>query len=123
VGLADLEAQVRAWSEVVAEELESRRQYESADEETFLLGLMVRLMVSHSKIGESSHCPKETVLKVIRARHLNVPAAERVLDQNSEQHEATKTSVSLFLWKEHHDGRQYFLNPKRMPEIKSLAVS
>jgi hypothetical protein len=118
VSLADLEGQIRVWIEVVAEELESRRQYESVDEEKFLLGLIVQAMVSHSKIGEFSHCPKETVLKVIRARHLNVPAAERVLDQNTKQHESTKTSDSLFLWKEHHDGRQYFLNPKRMAEVK-----
>jgi hypothetical protein len=120
--LADLEAQIRVWIEVVAEELESRRQYESVDEEKFLLGLMVQAMKSHSKIGEFSHCPKETVLKVIRGRRLNVPAAERVLDQNVEQHESTKTSASLFLWKEHHDGRQYFLNPKRMAEIKPAIV-
>ncbi len=120
--LEDLESQIRVWIEVVAEELESRRKYESVDEEEFLLALMVQKMVSHSKIGEFSHCPKETVLKVIRARHLNVPAAERVLDQNTEQHESTKTSASLFLWKGHHDGRQYFLNPKRMAEIKPLAV-
>jgi hypothetical protein len=122
VSLPDLEAQIRVWVEVVAEELERRRQYELVDEEKFLLDLMVRAMLSHSKIGEFSHCPRETVLKVVRGRHLNVPAAERVLDKNCEQHEDKKTSASLFLWKEHHDGRQYFLNPKRMPEIKPLAV-
>jgi hypothetical protein len=122
VRLVDLQAQIRVWIEVVAEEIESRRQYESVEEEKFLLGLMVQAMVSHSKIGEFSHCPKETVMKVIRARHPNVPSAERVLDQNTEQHVSTKTSASLFLWKEHHDGGQYFLNPKRMAEIKPLAV-
>ncbi|MGP0021297.1 MAG: hypothetical protein ACLPHP_22195 [Candidatus Sulfotelmatobacter sp.] len=123
VGLPDLEAQIRVWVEVVAEELESRRQYQLVDEEEFLLALMVRAMVSHSKIGEFSHCPRETVLKVVRARHLNVPAADRVLDKNCEQHEDTKTSASLFLWKEHHDGRQYFLNPKRVGEIKPVTAN
>jgi len=123
ISLPDLESQIRVWVEVVAEELESRRQYEQVDEEEFLLGLMVRAMLSHSKIGEFKHCPRETVLRVIRGRRLNVPAAQRVLDKNSEQHGDTKTSTALFLWKDHNDGRQYFLNPKRVGELKPAAAN
>ena len=121
--LIELEAQIRVWIVVVAEELESHRRYESANEEQFLLGLMLRAMLSHSKIGEYSHCTRETVLTVIRARHLNVPAAERILDMNSEAHEDRRTSDSLFLWKAHHEGRQYFLNPRRVDYIKVMAVT
>ena len=121
--LIELEDQIRVWIEVVADELESRRKYESADEEKFLLGLMLRAMLSHSKIGEFSHCTKETVLTVIRARHLNVPAAERILDMNSQVHQDTKNSDSLFLWKDHNDGRQYFLNPRRVGDIKVMALT
>ena len=120
--LIDLEGQIRVWIEVAAEELERRRQYESVDEGRFLLGLMLRAMLSHSKIGEFSHCTKETVLTVIRARHLNVPAAERILDANSDIHEDKRVSDSLFLWKDHHDGRQYFLNPRKVEGIKQIAL-
>jgi hypothetical protein len=59
-------------------------------------------------------------LTVIRARHLNVPAAERILDMNSQVHQDTKNSDSLFWWKDHNDGRQYFLNPRRVGDIKVM---
>ena len=121
--LADLESQIRVWVEIVAEQMERRRQYAQIDEEQFLLGLMVRAMLSHAKIGEFKHCTRETVLRVIRGRRLNVPAAERVLDKNSEQYGDTKTSTALFLWKDHNDGRQYFLNPKCVGELKPAAAN
>jgi hypothetical protein len=116
--LPDLESQIRVWVEIVAEQMESRRQYAQIDEEKFLLELMVRAMLSHAKIGEFKHCSRETVLTVIRGRRLNVPEAERILDKNCEQYGDTKTSTALFLWKDHNDGRQYFLNPKRVGELK-----
>ncbi len=84
---------------------------------------MVRAMLSHAKIGEFKHCSRETVLTVIRGRRLNVPEAERILDKNCEQHGDTKTSTALFLWKDHNDGRQYFLNPKRVGELKPAVAS
>jgi hypothetical protein len=108
--LKDLETQIRAWIEISVHEVQTRRLERSTDEENLLLILMLRAMLSHAKIGENKHCPKETVLKVIRGRHLDVPGAELVLEQHSEVHRDTKKSSSFFLWKEHNDGRQYFLN-------------
>jgi hypothetical protein len=63
------------------------------------------------------------VLKRIRARHLNAAIAERILDENSEKYGGTKPSISLFLWKDHNDGKQYFLNPKSVPEIKAMVAA
>ena len=116
----DLEAQIRAWAELSVQEIEKSRHQHAGDEGQTLLKLMLRGMLSHSKIGPFSHCQKTTVLTAVRARRLNVPAAEEILDRNSELHHDTKTSEVLFLWKEHNDGRQYFLNPKKMEEIKTL---
>jgi hypothetical protein len=121
--LSDLESQIRVWIEVVAEQIESGRQYVEVNEEKFLLDLMVRAMLSHAKIGEFKHCSRETVLTVIRGRRLNVPEAERILDKNCEQHCDSKTPTALFLWKDHNDGRQYFLNPKRVNELRPATVS
>ena len=80
-------------------------------------------MLSHSKIGQFKHCQKATVLTGVRARHLNVAAAGRILDENSEVFRDTKSSSALFLWKEHNDGRQYFLNPQEVEKIKALAAT
>lgn len=120
--LAGLEGQIRTWIEVTVEEVEKRRFGLDKQEDTYLLALMLRAMLSHSKIGEFSHCPKETVLKVIRGHHLNVPLAERILDANCERHQDKAGSERIFLWKEHHDGRQYFLNPKKVEQAKAIAA-
>jgi hypothetical protein len=99
---------------------EDRRE---AREEAELLGLMLRGMMSHSKIGPFNHCTRETVLTGVRARRLNVPAADALLDRHSEVHQDTKTSEKLFLWKDHNDGRQYFLNPKKIERVKVLIAT
>jgi hypothetical protein len=85
-----------------------------------MLALMVRGMLGHSKIGQFNHCQKATVLTTVRARHLNVAIAETILDENSQAHQSTKESDALFLWKEHNDGRQYFLNPRQVQNAKDL---
>ena len=79
-------------------------------------------MLSHSKIGQFKHCQKATVLRRVRARHLNVAVAERVLEENSEAFQDTKSSNALFLWKEHNDGRQYFLNPQEVEKVKVMVA-
>lgn len=93
---------------------------EGVNEQEELLRLMLRGMVSHSKIGQSLHCDRDEVLTAVRARRLNVPTANAILDDNCEAHQDTKTSDKLFLYKDHNDGRQYFLNPKKMEQIKAL---
>jgi hypothetical protein len=120
--LADLEGQIRTWIELTVEQVENRRYGLDKHEDAYLLALMLRPMLSHSKIGEFSHCPKQTVLKVIRGRHLNVPLAERILDANSERHRDNADSECIFLWKDHSDGRQYFLNPKAVGRVKVIAA-
>lgn len=98
----------------------SQRQIveETENEGTLLLKLMVRAMLNHDKIGPFNHCPKETVLKCIRARRMNVPGAERILDENSETYLETSISEAMFLWKGHHDGRQYFLNARMVERTR-----
>ena len=118
----DLESQVRAWAELAAQDIGSDSRDASADENQTLLNIMLRGMLSHSKIGQFNHCPKATVLSGVRARRLNVALAEGMLDRNSEIFQDTKSSEALFLWKEHHDGRQYFLNPQRVPAVRALAA-
>lgn len=121
--LEDLEGQIRTWIELTIEEVEKRRfALDKQEGNTYLLALMLRAMLSHSKIGENSHCPKETVLRVIRGRHFNVPVAERILDANCERHRDNAESECLFLWKDHNDGRQYFLNPKKIERVKEIAA-
>jgi hypothetical protein len=95
---------------------------EPGDEEE-LLRLMLRGMMSHSKIGPFNHCNRETVLTAVRARRLNVPAADALIDKHSEAHQDTKASEKLFLWKDHNDGRQYFLNPKKVEHVKVLIAT
>jgi toxin HigB-1 len=85
-----------------------------------LLAIMLSGMLSHSKIGQFNHCQKATVLAGVRARHLNTSSAEGVLEKNSEAFQNTRKCSALFLFKEHNDGRQYFLNPHRVKEIKTL---
>jgi hypothetical protein len=96
-------------------------QETTEDEE--LLRLMLRGMMSHSKIGPFNHCDRETVLTAVRTRRLNVPAADALIDKHSEAHQDTKTSEKLFLWKDHNDGRQYFLNPKKVEHVKVLIAT
>jgi hypothetical protein len=117
----ELEQQIRTWLELASPEIRSRAQSGPAEEEhRILLNVMLQGMLSHSKIGPNNHCQKETVLKRIRARHLNAASAERILDENSEHYESASQSDSLFLWKDHNDGKQYFLNPKQVPQIKTI---
>ena len=105
--------------ELVIEHLDTCRQT-PPDEDALLLKLMLRSMRAHSKVGKFLHCPRETVLRVIRARRLNVPKAEELLTENSEKFSQTKEGQSYFLWKAHHDGDQYFLNPKLIQAIDAL---
>lgn len=107
----EIERQVRASIDSDREMIEADVGNQSSISDA-LLKIMLRGMLSHSKIGQFNHCPKATLLTGVRARRLNVVAAERILDENSEAFKDTKRSEALFLWKEHHDGRQYFLNPK-----------
>ena len=117
---AELEQQVRAWIEIAAQEIEGRAEAQAADENQLLLAIMLRGMLSHSKIGQFSHCDKATVLTGVRGRRLNVANAEGILERNSEAFQDTKTSTALFLFKEHNDGRQYFLNPHRVEGIRAM---
>jgi hypothetical protein len=50
-------------------------------------------------------------------------SAEHILDENSEHYESTDESDSLFFWKDHNDGKQYILNPKQVPQIRSMIAS
>jgi hypothetical protein len=115
---AELEGQTRTWVEIVESAILRERAEHGHDE--VMLAVMLRLMVSHGKIGQFNHCSKETVLTGIRARRMNAAAAERLVDVNSEQFHDTKDGATFFLWKGHHDGRQYFLNPRKMEEVKRL---
>jgi hypothetical protein len=114
-----LEEQVRTWADLALQEVEKDRHQQAVDEGQTLLKIMLRGMLSHSKIGQFSHCQKATVLTGVRARRLNVPLAEEILDRNSEVFRDTK-SEHLFLWKEHGDGRQYFLNPQKVESIQGI---
>jgi hypothetical protein len=117
---ADIEDELIALIKQTTATREEARKYQVADESAELLHVMLRGMISHSKIGPFNHCTRETVLKRVRARRLNVPAADQILDQHCEAFQDTKTSERLFLWKDHNDGRQYFLNPKKVEYIKAL---
>jgi hypothetical protein len=91
------------------------------DDDDLLLKIVLRGMLSHSKIGQYMHCSKDQALTGIRARRLNVPKASRLLDENSEKFQDNKDSDKLLLFKPHNDGDQYFINPRRVPEAKALA--
>jgi hypothetical protein len=116
-----LEQQVITWIDLARQTFMADRQQHSPDEDGMLLRLMLRAMLSHAKIGQFKHCQRETVLKCIRARRLNVTIAEKVLDENCEVHEEKKESMAFFLTKDHNDGRRYFLNPSQMETIKLRA--
>jgi hypothetical protein len=118
----DLENQVRAWIEISEDAIASRIKADQASEPNLLLAIMLRGMLSHSKIGPFNHCQKTTVLTGVRARRMNVPRAEAILDDNTESYEETRDSGSLFLFKGHNDGPQYFLNPRRVEEAKGIIV-
>jgi hypothetical protein len=118
--LRDLEEQIVTWVSVARTEIEKDQKNQSTDENQELLKIMLRGMWSHSKIGQFSHCQKTTVLTGVRARHLNVSTAERILEENSDVFQDTKACTSLLLYKDHHDGRQYFLNPQQVETIKKL---
>jgi hypothetical protein len=118
-----LEQQITNWIELGVEQIERRRAGTSSDQKQQLLILMLKGMISHSKIGQNMHCDRTTVLTAIRARRLNVPWADEILDANCEQYLDTKESDRLFLWKDHNEGRRYFLNPKRIEYIKTLIQS
>lgn len=118
----ELEWQIRTWAEISREAIEKERQERTSDQNGFLLALMLQGMLNHSKIGQFNHCQKETVLKRIRGRRLNVPVAEQVIDENSEAYHDSRDSDKFFLWKEHGDGRQYFLNSSRIPHCKAVVA-
>jgi hypothetical protein len=121
--LTDIEDELIAFIERTTATLEDASKHQVVDESAELLRVMLRLMISHSKIGPVNHCTRETLLRCVRARRLNVPAADRILDQHCEGFQDTKTSEKLFLWKDHNDGRQYFLNPKKIEHIKALIAA
>jgi len=120
--LGEMESELVTLIERTGAALEEERQNQTVDEGEELLRVMLRGMMSHSKIGQCSHCQRETVLTGVRARRLNVAAAERILDKNSEAFQDTKTSDLLFLWKDHNDGRQYFLNSRQVETIKLIVA-
>jgi hypothetical protein len=119
----DLEEQVCSWVEIAVSTIENEAKGQADDENKRLLQVMLRGMLSHSKIGQFSHCQKATVLTGVRARHLNAAVAERILSENSESFQDTRSSSALFLWKEHNDGRQYFLNPQEVERAKLLVAN
>jgi hypothetical protein len=108
--------------ELSRQEIEAERQERTSDQNGFLLAVMLQGMLNHSKIGQFNHCQKETVLRRIRGRRLNVAVAEQILDENSEAYHDKKDSDRFFLWKEHGDGRQYFLNSSRIEHCKAVVV-
>jgi hypothetical protein len=118
-----LEQQITSWIEISVEQIEASRMGSAGNEKHRLLILMLKGMMSHSKIGQNMHCDRTTVLTAIRARRLNTPMADEILDANCAQYQETKESDSLFLWKDHNEGRRYFLNPKRVEYIKTLIHS
>jgi len=120
--LGDIEQDMLALMGLTEEEISKASTDNAIDEEKELLALIVRNMLNHKKIGQFNHCPKETVLKCVRARRMNVPLAERIVDKSSEAHQDTKTSEFVLLFKEHHDGRQYFLNPQKVESAKTIAI-
>jgi len=119
--LTELESQVRTWIDICDQAVEVSRAERFADENEVMLGIMLRGMLSHSKIGQFNHCQKQTVLLGARSRRLNVAFAEQVLDENTEAYRETVDSTALFQCKEHNDGRRYFLNPSQMERIRRYA--
>jgi hypothetical protein len=117
---AGIEEQVSTWITLSQQAIESQKVERQADGDVVLLAVMLQGMLSHSKIGQFNHCPRATVLKRVRAAHLNAAAAEDILDENCEPYEDTKTSDVLFLWKPHNDGAQYFLNVRCVERIRLL---
>lgn len=117
----DLEQQVRTWTEVCREIAEAESQAQVQEEDGMLLAIMIRGMLSHAKIGQYKHCPLDDVLRGVRGRRLNVAAAERIVLANAEEYRETQESASLFLWKEHNEGKEFFLNPKCVGRCQSLA--
>ena len=95
--LTDVEDELIALIEQTTATLEETSKHQVVDEKAELLHVMLRGMICHSKIGPFNHCTRETVLKRVRARRLNVPAADRILDQHCEGFQDTKTSEKLFL--------------------------
>ena len=120
--LGDLEQDTLILMALAEEEIAKASTDQAIDEEKELFALIVRNMLNHSKIGQFNHCPKATVLKCVRARRMNVPLAERIVDRCSEAHQDTRTSELVLLFKEHHDGRQYFLNPQKVELARTMAV-
>lgn len=118
----DLEGQVRAWIEIAGGVLALKAKTNPADEEDILLAIMLRGMLSHTKIGPFNHCQKTTVLTGVRARRLHVAKAEGILDRNAEAYQDKRDSDCLFLFKEHNDGAQYFLNARRVEDAKGFVA-
>lgn len=113
-----LEGQIRAWVEATAEQVIADKHELQADEDSIILGLMLKGMLSHSKIGQFSHCDQTEVLTAVVAQKYSVKRAQELLAGNSEQFRDSKESEKLFLWKTHNDGAQYFLNPQKVNDVK-----
>jgi len=118
----DLEDQVRTWIEISVGVLASKAEANPADEEDLLLAIMLRGMLSHTKIGPFNHCGKTTVLTGVRARRLHVARAEVILDRNAESYQEKRDSDCLFLFKEHNDGAQYFLNARLVEDARKIVA-
>jgi hypothetical protein len=118
-GRDGLEQQIAEWIELVAEKAVNTKEEAEGDERAILI-VMLRGMISHSKIGQFNHCDRTTLLTGVRARQLSLAVAETILEKNSEQHQDSKDSEKYFLWKAHNDGNQYFVNSKKVHEIKLL---
>jgi len=114
-------SELASWIDILKDSMEERRDElrEAVPSTGFLLASMLRGMYTHSKIGQFSHCSRDTLLTGVRARRLNVASASALLDQNSELYQ-DRSSEMLFLWKEHAVGRVYFLNPAKVTEIEAL---
>lgn len=114
-----VETELRTVAELVSEKVRLAR-FASASQADIVLCAMIRPMLAHSKIGQFSHCSRETLFTSVRAKKLNMALAEQLLDGNSEQFADSAQSDRIFLWKAHNEGDQYFLNARCIPQCKAI---
>ncbi|SEC08110.1 hypothetical protein [Terriglobus roseus] len=112
----DLVSEIRTAIELLVEEFENTAS-DSVAEDEVLMRLMLRPMISHSKIGQYNHCSREEVLLTVKARRQNLRRADELLTQNAEKFLSTQESDKFFLWKAHNEGPEFFLNPKVIATI------
>jgi len=90
----ELEQQVRTWLDITAPTIRATKESGLAEEQNaVLLRVMLQGMLSHSKIGVNNHCPKETVLRRIRALHLNAASAEQIWMPTVKSMKAQRTPI------------------------------